>query len=205
MAAKAVSGHRHLGGPREPRAFAACPVASPTSSPELFPGQSRVLLAQPADHSPPQVVAEIREAALTRVMTVVVGPTPEDRVERVDQLIQREVQRAAVGKRLDAVHDIAQRSLAWERVGDPLGASPGRPHDTEPEQVKAVVYMGDVRLLGRERQAHLLPHELGRLLLNLAGLGFGATHQHHEVVREADHPIAGVTLGPVTPALSLRA
>jgi hypothetical protein len=40
-------------------------------------------------------------------MTVVVGPTPEDWVERVDQLIQREVQRAAVGQRLDAVHDIA--------------------------------------------------------------------------------------------------
>src|SRR5438067_9812209 len=97
VAAIAISGDRHLGGPREPRAFAAGPVAPPTSPPELFPGQPRVLLAQPADHSPPQVVAEIREAALTRVMTVVVGPTPEDQVERVDQLIQREVQRAAVG------------------------------------------------------------------------------------------------------------
>ena len=76
VAAIAISGHRHLGGPREPRAFAAGPVAPPAPSPDLFPGQPRVLLAQPADHSPPQVVAEIREAALTRVMTVVVGPTP---------------------------------------------------------------------------------------------------------------------------------
>ena len=39
VAAIAISGHRHLGGPREPRAFAAGPVAPPTSSPDLFPGQ----------------------------------------------------------------------------------------------------------------------------------------------------------------------
>jgi group II intron reverse transcriptase/maturase len=91
VAAIAISGDRNLGGPREPRAFAAGPVAPPAPSPDLFPGQSRVLLTQPANHSPPQVVAEIREAALRRVMTVVVGPTPQDWVERVDQLIQREV------------------------------------------------------------------------------------------------------------------
>ena len=36
VAAIAISGHRHLGGPREPRAFAAGPVAPPTSSPDLF-------------------------------------------------------------------------------------------------------------------------------------------------------------------------
>ena len=96
MAVIAISGHRDLGWPREPGAFTAGPIAPPAPSPELFPGQSRVFLAQPADHSPPQVVAEIREAALTRVMTVVVGPTPQDWVERVDQLIEREVRRAAV-------------------------------------------------------------------------------------------------------------
>src|SRR5215831_3128129 len=147
VAAIAISGHWHLGGPCEPRAFAAGPVAPPAPSPDLFPGQPRVLLAQPADHSPPQVVAEIRVAALARVVTVVAGPTPEDWVERVDQLIQREVQRAATGQRLDAVHDLAQRSLAWERVGDALVGSPGPPLDAEPEQVKAVVYVGDVCLL----------------------------------------------------------
>jgi group II intron reverse transcriptase/maturase len=201
-----VSRHRDLGGPCEPRAFTAGPVAPPAPSPELFPGQSRVLLAQPADHSPPQVVAEIREAALRRVMTVVVGPTPQDWVERVDQLIQREVRRAAACQHLDAVHDLAERSLAWERVGDVLASGPpGSPLDAEPEQVKAVVDVGDRCLLGRERQAHLLPHELGRLLLDRVGLGFGAADQHHEVVRKADHSVAGVALGPVTPALSLRA
>jgi hypothetical protein len=56
-------------------------------------------------------------------------------------------QRAAVGQRLDAVHDLAQ----------PLGAPPGRPHDAEPEQVKAVVYVSDVRFLGRERQSASAP------------------------------------------------
>ena len=61
------------------------------------------------------------------------------------------------------------------------------------------------RFLGRERQAQLLCHELGRLLLDLPGLGFGAADQHHEVVREADHSIAGAAFGPVTPALVVRA
>src|SRR5450755_956402 len=107
MATIAISGHRNLGGPRESRAFAAGPVAPPAPSPDLLPGQPRVLLTQPADHSPPQVVAQIRKAALTRVMTVVVGPTPQDWVERMDQLIEREVRRAAASQRLDAVHDLA--------------------------------------------------------------------------------------------------
>jgi len=45
VAAIAISGHWHLGGPREPGAFTAGPVAPPASSPDLFPGQSRVFLA----------------------------------------------------------------------------------------------------------------------------------------------------------------
>jgi RNA-directed DNA polymerase len=45
VASIAISGHWNLGGPCEPRAFAAGPVAPPASSPELFPGQSRVFLA----------------------------------------------------------------------------------------------------------------------------------------------------------------
>lgn len=114
---------------------------------------------------------------------MVVGPTPEDWVEHLDQLIEREVRRAACGQRLDSVHDLAERSLARERDGDSLGAFPGSPHDAEPEQVKAVVNVGDRCLLGRERQAQLLCHELGRLLLDRAGVGFGAAHQHHEIIR----------------------
>ena len=62
-----------------------------------------------------------------------------------------------------------------------------------------------LRFLGRERQTQLLCHELGRLLLERVGLGFGAAHQHHEVIREADHSIAGAAFGPVTPALVVRA
>ena len=85
-------------------------------------------------------------------MTVVVGPTPQDWVERVDQLIEREVRRAATGQRLDAVHDLAERSFAWERVGDVLASGPpGFPHNAEPEQLEAVVDVGDRCLLGRER------------------------------------------------------
>ena len=45
VAAIAISGDRHLGGPREPRAFTAGPVVPPAPSPDLFPGQPRVLLA----------------------------------------------------------------------------------------------------------------------------------------------------------------
>ena len=104
------------------------------------------------------------------------------------------------------MHDLAQRSFAWERVRDVLASGPpGFPLDPEPEQIEAVIDMGDRCLLWRERQAHLLRHELGRLLLDLMGLGFGAADQHHEVVREADHSIAGVAPGPVTRALVVRA
>src|SRR3954454_5652483 len=60
VTAIAISGHRNLVGPVKPRALAAGPVVPPAPSPDLLPGQPRVLLAQPADHSPPQVVAEIR-------------------------------------------------------------------------------------------------------------------------------------------------
>src|ERR1019366_431324 len=51
----------------------------------------------------------------------------------------------------------------------------------------------------------MLCHELGRLLFEGMGLGFGAADQHHEVIREADHSIAGMAFGPVTPALVVRA
>ncbi len=201
MAAIAISGHRDLDGPVKPRAFGAGPVAPPVPSLDLFPGHPRVLGAYPPDHSPPQVVAEVGEAALARGVAMVVGPSTQDGVERLDQLVEREVHRAAFGQRLDAVHDHAKCSFAGERVGDALVAPPGCPHDAEPEQVKAVVDVGDVRFLGRERQSHLLCHELGRLLFDGVGLGFGTAHQHHEVVRIADHSIAGQALRPVTPAL----
>src|SRR6266545_1772850 len=72
----AVAGYRDLGGPGEPRAVDTAPCALPVPPLDLFPGQTRVLLAQPAHHSPPQVVAEVGEAALTRAVTVVVGPAP---------------------------------------------------------------------------------------------------------------------------------
>src|ERR1039458_10204134 len=88
VAAIAISGHRHLVGPGEPRAFSAGPVVAPAPSPDLVSRQPRVLLAQPADPPPPQAVAEIREAAATRVVAMVVGPSTQDGVEHVDQLIE---------------------------------------------------------------------------------------------------------------------
>src|SRR6266542_3367651 len=84
VAAVAISGHGHLVGPGEPRAFSAGPVVPPAPSPDLFPGQPRVLVAQPADHAPPQVVAEIRKAAAARGVAIVVGPSAQDGIERMD-------------------------------------------------------------------------------------------------------------------------
>ena len=136
VTAIAVSGHWDLVGPVQPRALAAGPVVPPAPSPDLFPGQPRVLLLQPADHARPQVVAEIRQAAAARGVAMVVGPSAQDGVERVDQFVAREVQCAAVRQRLDAVHELAQRSFARECDGDALGALPGSPHDAQPEQVK---------------------------------------------------------------------
>jgi hypothetical protein len=92
-----VAGNWHLGRPVEPGALFARPFAPPAPPPDLFPGQARVLFAQPADHSPPQVVAEVSEAALRRAMAVVVALTPEDRIERVDERIERQVRRGAPG------------------------------------------------------------------------------------------------------------
>src|SRR3954447_19690145 len=121
----AISGHRALVGPRQPGAFAAGPVVPPAPPPDLFPGQPRVLLAQPADHPPPQVVAQVGEAAAARGVAVVVGPSAQDGVEHVDQSVEREVERAAVCQRLDAVHDRTQRWPAGEREGDALIGPPG--------------------------------------------------------------------------------
>jgi hypothetical protein len=101
----------------------------------------------------------------------------------MDQRFQREVRCGASGQFLDPVHDLAQRSFAWEAVGDGRSTGPRAAHDAKPEQVEAVVDVGDVRFLGRERQAQLLAHELGRLLLERLGLGLAASYQHDEVVR----------------------
>src|SRR6266536_1022650 len=43
----AVAGYRDLGGPGEPRAVDTAPCALPVPPLDLFPGQTRVLLAQP--------------------------------------------------------------------------------------------------------------------------------------------------------------
>src|SRR6266498_129942 len=141
----AVAGHCDLGGPGEPRAVDAAPRALPVPPLDLYPGQTRVLLAQPAHHSPPQVVAEVGEAALTRAVTVVVGPAAKDWVEHMDERFEREVRRRASGQFLDPVHDLAQRSFAWEAVGDRRMTGPRAAHDAKPEQVEAVVDVGEDR------------------------------------------------------------
>src|SRR5207245_4606162 len=74
----AVAGYRDLAGPGEPRAVDAARCAFPVPPLDLFPGQTRVLLAQPAHHSPPQVVAEIGEAALARGVAAVFGSAAKD-------------------------------------------------------------------------------------------------------------------------------
>lgn len=122
----------------------------------------------------------------------------------MNELVEREADRGPSGQLLDVVFDLPERSFAREAVGD--GDPTARtPLDAEAEEVEAVVDMGDVRLLGRERQAHLLPHELGRLLFERLGLGLGATDQDHEVIRIADHSVAGLALGHPPLALVWRA
>jgi hypothetical protein len=63
VSALAVPFDFHLAGPVEPCAVGAGPVAPPVPSLDLCPGQPLVLLAQPSDYSPPQVVVEIVKAA----------------------------------------------------------------------------------------------------------------------------------------------
>jgi len=61
----------------------------------LLPGQPRVLLAKPAPHSPPGVVAEVVEGALRRRVLEVIRPSAQDGVERCDQLGQLQIGRGA--------------------------------------------------------------------------------------------------------------
>jgi hypothetical protein len=115
VAPVAVAGHRHLAGPVEPRAVGARPVAPPVPSLDLFPGQPRVFLAQPQHHSPPEVVVEVAEAALGRGVAVVVGPTPQDRVERVDELVEREADIGPAGQLLLMSRNDRCRAMLAER------------------------------------------------------------------------------------------
>lgn len=48
----------------------------------------------------------------------------------------------------------------------------------------------------------MLTHELGCLFLDGLGVSFGAVHQDHEIVRVADHSMAGQALGSVTHTVS---
>src|SRR5260370_14673355 len=146
------------------------------------------------------LAVELADAACARGVTVVVGPTPQDRIEHTDELIEREVRPVALGHLLDAVLDLTERPLARKAVGDRRSSLLRASLDAKPEQVEAVVNMGDQRLLGRERQTQLLSQQHGRLFLERLGLGAGATHQDHEVIREADHSIAGLALCPGTRA-----
>jgi hypothetical protein len=180
----------YLAGPVEPCAVGACPVTPPVPSLDLCPGQPLVLLAQPSDYSPPQVVVEIAKAARCGPVVMVVGPTPQAWVERVDQFVEREARRVTSGQLLDAVLDVPECLLARERVGGGQSTVSGVAHCALPQEVEAVVYMGDRCLFGRERESHVLTHELGCLLLDLLGVSFGAIYQDHEVVRVADHSVA---------------
>ena len=67
-----------------------------------------------------------------------------------------------------------ERAVARERVRDGLAGPMPALDDAPAEEVEPVVDVGDRCLLGRERQPHLLCHELGRLLLDRLGLGAGA-------------------------------
>lgn len=93
VSAVAVPFDFHLAGPVEPCAVGAGPVVPPVPSLDLCPGQPLVLLAQPSDYPPPQVVVEVAEAARCGSVAMVVGPTPKDWVERADQFVERETRR----------------------------------------------------------------------------------------------------------------
>src|SRR5260370_38647967 len=115
------------------------------------------------------LAVELADAACARGVTVVVGPTPQDRIEHTDELIEREVRPVALGHLLDAVLDLPERPLARKAVGDRRSSMLRASLDAKPKQVEAAINMGDQRLLGRERQPQLLSQQHGRSFLSAPG------------------------------------
>ena len=119
-----------------------------------------------------------RDSHSAAIVTAVTGAVVEDRTVSADAFGHKRLLRFA------KLHAKGRRVWAIESSGS---------------------YVGDARFLGRERQAHVLPHELCRPLFERLGLGFGATDQHHEVIRIADHPVTGAAVCPVACPLVVRA
>lgn len=86
----------------------------------------------------PQEAVETRDIDEARRVLPQVSPdTPTGAVHLL--AVPSQTLRPTICQRLDAVHDLAQRSVAWARVGDALLRPPGRPLDAEAEQVEAVL------------------------------------------------------------------
>lgn len=148
QASRLVPRHCDLTWPVEPRALVAAPVASPVPSPDLLPGEPRVLLAQPSNYSHPQVVVEVSEGALARGMSVIGSPAPKDRVERVKQRVEREVRRVASCQLLDAASEPVDRFFAWEAERDRCSTGSWQSHNAKTKEVDPLVDVGDAGLLG---------------------------------------------------------
>jgi hypothetical protein len=92
-----------------------------------------------------------------KAVAVVVGPTPEFGVERVDQLVEREVHHVALGQRLDAVFDVPERAVAGERDRDGRASGSGHALDAPAEEIEPVIDVGDRCLRARASTACALP------------------------------------------------
>src|SRR5450755_482054 len=96
------------------------------------------------------------------------------------------------------MHDVPERAVAGERDRDGSSTWPVPALGAPAEEVEPVVDVGDRCLLWREREPHLLCHELGRLLLDRLGVVAGTGHQNQEVVRVADEPVGGMASRPMS-------
>ena len=103
---------------------------------------------------------------------------------------ERPVQRP-LSKRPHRTLDVGQRGLARVGIDRTLARAPFLvPLDAEPEEVEALVHVGDPRLRLGEPQPHGTKYRC-HLFAQGVDVGTPAGHQYHEVVRVANETVGG--------------
>ena len=157
--------------------------APPVSATDHKAGRLGILLTQPTPQAIPHIVVGAREHPLGAVaMLVEASPTEQDRIESIDRLLEGEPNVPSGGVLLDAtmeVLDPRRRDFDARPIAPPVIPSKA---DTMTEELKALGERGDVRLLRRERELHLVAEEDGKFFLLGTGLFLGPVDEHHKIV-----------------------
>jgi len=106
--------------------------------PKPAPVSFRVFASQPVNHPLPGVVAQVLERPRRLSRAEVGAPAAQDRVEPVEQLVERLVG-AAFGDLLDLVQDRPQGRSAWEQEDAGAASTSQVALDAPPEEAEPLV------------------------------------------------------------------